>query len=104
MANSMFDDIGTNFTLSQIVSMARYVKDYQLVDTAGFPFTKSSANMGGSLGSVVVPCTLEDNVRALHAYLFNNEEVTLSQDVLDISNEIESMTGLDSEDAIDYGY
>jgi LCP family protein required for cell wall assembly len=104
MANSMFDDIGTNFTLSQIVSMARYVKDYQLVDTAGFPFTKSSANMGGSLGSVVVPCTLEDNVRALHAYLFNNEEATLSQDVLDISNEIENMTGLDSEDAIDYGY
>jgi LCP family protein required for cell wall assembly len=104
LANSMFDDIGTNFTLSQILSLARYVNDYTLADTVGFPFNKSTAQLGGALGDVVVPCTLADNVTALHSYLFDNEEVVLSNTVEDISDRIQTMTGYDSDDAVDYGY
>ena len=102
MANSMFDDVGTNFTLSQILGLARYVKNYQLVDAKGFPFDKRSGTYGGS--SLVVPCTLEDNVRTLHAYLYNNEDVKLSEEVKDISDAITRFTGLNSGDAVDYGY
>ncbi len=102
MADGMFDDIGTNFTLSQVMQLARYVKDYTLVDEKGFPFNKCTGSYGGS--SLVVPCTLEDNVKALHAYLYNNEDVSLSDEVLDISEGIYEFTGLSSEDAVDYGY
>lgn len=103
LAESMFDDIGTNFTLPQILSMARYVKDYQLADTVGFPFAKRAETFGG-IGDVVVPCTLEDNIKQLHAYLFGNEDVNVSEEALSISESIESYTGYHSDDAEDYGY
>lgn len=103
LGNGMFDDIGTNFTMSQALGMAKYVKDYTLVDEKGFPFDKATGSYG-SAGSLVVPCTLESNVRQLHQFLFNNEDVKLSEDVTSLSNQIENFTGLSESDAVDYGY
>ncbi len=103
VADAAFDDVGTNFTLNQILSLAKYVKDYQLVDTAGFPFYKNSEHrLEGT--SVVCPCTLESNVRQLHAFLYNNPEVKLSDVVVSTSKDIENLMGLGEEDALDYGY
>ena len=79
------------------------MKDYELVGTAGFPFAKRTGTFG-SQGSMVVPCTLEDNVKFLHAYLFGNEDVQLSDDVIKISDDIVNFTGYTNEDALDYGY
>lgn len=103
VADAAFDDVGTNFTLNQILSLARYVKDYQLVDTTGFPFYKNSEHrLEGT--SVVCPCTLESNVRQLHAFLYNNPDVKLSDVVVSTSKDIENLMGLGEEDALDYGY
>ncbi|MCR5355576.1 MAG: LCP family protein, partial [Lachnospiraceae bacterium] len=103
VADAAFDDVGTNFTLNQILSLAKYVKDYQLVDTAGFPFYKNSEHrLEGT--SVVCPCTLESNVRQLHAFLYNNPDVKLSDVVVSTSKDIENLMGLGEEDALDYGY
>ena len=103
VADAAFDDVGTNFTLNQILSLAKYVKDYQLVDTAGFPFYKNSEHrLDGT--SVVCPCTLESNVRQLHAFLYNNPDVKLSDVVVSTSKDIENLMGLGEEDALDYGY
>ena len=96
-------DIGTNFTMTQIISMATSMKDYQLAGTAGFPFAKRTGNFG-SQGSLVVPCTLESNVKYLHAYLFGNEDAQLSDELVKISDDIVNFTGYTQDDALDYGF
>lgn len=103
LIDAVFDDIGTNFTMAQIVSLASSMKDYQLAGTAGFPFAKRTGNFG-SQGSLVVPCTLENNVKFLHAYLFGNEDVQLSEELQKISDDIVNYTGYTQEDALDYGF
>ena len=103
LVNAVFDDIGTNFKLNQIIKMASYVKDYKLAETRGFPFDMKTGNFG-SQGSLVVPCTLESNVKKLHADLFGNEDMEVSKEVSEISSKIQSFTGYGEGDALDYGY
>lgn len=104
LVNAVFDDVGTNMKLNQIIGMATKMKDYQLVETRGFPYTMKTSDFGGSLGSLVVPCTLESNVRELHKDLFGNEEMEVSKEVADISQQIQNFSGLGEGDALDYGY
>ena len=99
LVDAVFDDIGTNFTMTQIISMATSMKDYQLAGTAGFPFAKRTGNFG-SQGSLVVPCTLESNV----TYLFGNEDAQLSDELVKISDDIVNFTGYTQDDALDYGF
>ena len=103
LVDAVFDDIGTNLTMTQIISMATSMKDYQLAGTAGFPFAKRTGNFG-SQGSRVVPCTLESNVKYLHAYLFGNEDAQLSDELVKISDDIVNFTGYTQDDALDYGF
>ena len=103
MVNAVFDDIGTNFKLNQIIAMAAYVKDYKLVETHGFPYNMKTGSYGQQ-GSLVVPCTLESNVRQLHTDLFGNEEMEVSKEVSRISDEIQNFTGYGEDSAVDYGY
>ena len=103
LINAVFDDIGTNFKLSQLIEMAAYVKDYTLAETRGFPFDMKTGNFGQQ-GSLVVPCTLESNVKKLHADLFGNEEMEVSGELSEISSKIKSFTGYGEGDALDYGY
>lgn len=104
LIDAVFDDIGTNLKLNQIVGMAASLKDYSLAETRGFPFHMATHDFGGSQGSLVVPCTLAANVKELHAYLFGNESMQLSKDVENISEKIQGFTGYSENDAVDYGY
>lgn len=104
LVNAVFDDIGTNMKLNQIIGMASKMKDYKLVETRGFPYSMKTNDFGGSLGSLVVPCTLESNVKALHKDLFGNEDMEVSEEVSDISQQIQNFSGFGEGDALDYGY
>lgn len=103
LIDNVFDDIGTNFTLTQIVTMAASMSDYDLVSTSGFPYNKKTFD-GGSAGSLVVPCTLLSNVEQLHKELFGNEEFEPSTELQNISDDIINYTGYTEDDALDYGY
>lgn len=103
LIDNVFDDIGTNFTLTQIVTMAASMSDYDLVSTSGFPYNKKTFD-GGSAGSLVVPCTLLSNVEQLHKELFCNEEFEPSTELQNISDDIINYTGYTEDDALDYGY
>lgn len=103
LVNAVFDDIGTNLKLSQIIEMASYVKDYKLVETKGFPFDMKTGSFG-SQGSMNIPCTLESNVKKLHADLFGNEDMEVSSEVSKISSKIQNFSGYGEGDALDYGY
>ncbi|MBQ1749212.1 MAG: LytR family transcriptional regulator, partial [Lachnospiraceae bacterium] len=55
-------------------------------------------------GSVVVPCTLESNVKALYEYLYDETDYTPSDTVKSISKSVKQNSGLDEKDALNYGY
>lgn len=103
LINAVFDDIGTNMKLNQIIGMASKMKNYQLVETRGFPYAMKTGKYG-SQGDMVVPCTLESNVKELHKDLFGNEEMEVSKEVADISQQIQNFSGYGEGDALDYGY
>lgn len=99
IVNSVFDEILTTYSNSEIISMAAYLQSYELVETAGFPYYKNSGNVGKQ-GDCVIPCDLKDNVAALHEYLFKDETYTPSDKVIAISQKIVSKTGYNSDSAV----
>lgn len=103
LINAVFPYIKTSLSATELVSLAKEYKDYELVDTTGFPFEKRTATLK-SKGSVVVPTTLESNVSELYVYLFDDSEHTLSPTVQELSQEIEAVSGFDEDDTVDYGY
>lgn len=103
LINAIFPNIKTSMSASELISLAKQYKDYELVDTTGFPFSKRTATIK-SKGSVVVPTTLESNVRELYVYLFDDSEHEMSPTVTEISQQILSISGFDEDDAVDYGF
>lgn len=103
LIDEVFPSISTSFNLADILEMAPQMQNYQLVDTQGYPFDKYTGTYG-SKGSLVIPCTVESNVRKLHEFLFESELYTPSAELTDLSGEIEDFSGKDEEDALDYGY
>lgn len=96
--DSVLDDISTNFTAGEMVSLASQLMNYELADTTGFPFRLTSAKIGKK-GSVVVPCDLVTNVTDLHKYLFNDYNYTPSNTVTSYSQAIVTETGKGPDDA-----
>ncbi len=90
--DSVFEKIETNFTLTEILSYAKDFMDYQLTETAGFPFDKTTATLSG-IGSSVIPVTLESNVTQLHQFLFGEDGYVPSSVIYSISAGIVSKSG-----------
>lgn len=88
--DKVFSKVETNFTLTEILAYAKDVQKYKLADTIGFPEVKDTMDYEDA-GNVVVPSTLESNVRTLHQYLFGEDGYTPSSTLAAISSEIESI-------------
>lgn len=91
--NEVLPDVSTNYTNMQILSMASSMLSYELVGTAGYPFSKYGASLGGSKGDVVIPADAESNVRALHRYLYDDSSYVPSYTVSNYSSLIEQTYG-----------
>ncbi len=89
--NAVLDDISTDLTEMQMISMASQLLNYELAGTTGFPFELYVFD--ASRKYIVAPCDLEKNVRELHAYLFGDYDYTPSPTVLDLSRAIAEDTG-----------
>lgn len=90
--DAIFPLIATNYTNDELIAMAPQLLTYDIVDTTGFPFDKANATVKGK-GSCVVPVNLEENVKQLHEYLFGNADYQPSNEVTEISSQINSDTG-----------
>lgn len=101
--NDVFDEISTSYSNIQLLTLASSLMDYQLVDSAGFPFYKNTKSVG-KLGSCVIPCDLVANVDYLHQFLFGDEAYTPTSTVESISAEIVNRTGYTRDDADDRLY
>lgn len=92
-ANAVFNETYTSLDLTEIIEMLGNVGSYYISDTAGFP-QESNRTTGtiGSKGSCVIPLNLEDNVKWLHQFLFNDYEYEPSATVKECSEKIYSDT------------
>ena len=91
-----FPQVATNIGFNNIIAMAQSITDYTIVDTVGFPWARGDAIIG-KRGDVVVPTTLESNVRKLHEFLFNDTNYTPSDAVLRYSQKIKEDSKLYKE-------
>ena len=89
--DKVFPKIETNFTLKEILAYAKDAMKYQLADTTGFPEVKDTMDYEDA-GNVVVPLTLESNVKTLHQYLFGEDGYTPSSTLSAINSELESIS------------
>lgn len=103
LAETMLGYVSTSYTKAEIIALASDAMEYELVETTGFPMAKSTGTFG-SKGSVVVPCTLSDNVTELYKILYDEENYVPTQTVQDISTSIQSFTGYGAGNAVNYGY
>lgn len=93
--DKVFEQVSTSFSLKEALGLAAGVADYQLGETAGFPFGKQDDVRYKNCGSVVVAQGLAENVQELHTFLYpNEEEKPVSDTVQQISDDIAYLTGV----------
>lgn len=92
--DTVFPQVSTSFTLSELVSLASGVTKYNLGENTGFPIDKTDDTLE-DVGSIVIPVDLESNVQKLHEFLYPKEkDYTMSDTVKQISQEISYITGV----------
>lgn len=94
--DEVFDDISTNITPKQMLSLGSHALSYKMVDNSGFPFELKTKNMG-KRGDCVIPLDLETNVIELHEYLFGSDTYTPTDSVKEKSKQIINDTGYTKE-------
>ena len=79
--------------MTEILEYAKDAFDYELGETTGFPFDKTTDTLG-NVGSVVIPVTMESNVKQLHSFFYGeSDNYDVSYTVSDISAKIEKKAG-----------
>lgn len=100
ICNTVFDDISTSLTLTEIAGLVKDVQKYTIGTTSGFPFEMTGGQLADA-GDAVIPIGLEDDVVKLHEYLFDATDYKPSKTVQAISNAIIKRTGI-TEDTPSY--
>ena len=91
--NSAIDDIYTSLDSKDILDLLGNISNYRIVDEGGFPeeTMRDTGNIGAK-GSCVIPVNLESNVVWLHQFLFDDASYSVTSNVKEYSNKIESDT------------
>lgn len=93
--NAIFDndEIYTSLDVADILDILGDITKYEVVAQGGFPEeSRRTTGTIGSKGSCVVPVSLADNVQWLHEFLFEDEEYSPSDAVIEYSNRVEADT------------
>lgn len=90
--DEVFPSIRTSFSIAEILSYAKDFAEYSIGASSGFPFDKTTDTISG-LGSIVIPVTLEDNVKQLHDFLYGEKEYQPSSEVVSISAAVVNRVG-----------
>ncbi|MDD6326899.1 MAG: LCP family protein [Lachnospiraceae bacterium] len=93
MIDDIFPNICTSLSESQMIDLAASIKEYELSSTVGFPFAWAPVDHA-TKGSIIVPADLEQNVSALHEYLFGTADYVPTQHVRDICAVVRAETGV----------
>ena len=98
MIDVLLPTVKTSFSVNEILSYAKDFTKYKMGESLGFPFDKTTSTISG-LGSIVIPVTLEDNVKQLHEFLYGENEYSPSGEVSKTSASIVSKVG--QKEAVD---
>lgn len=92
IVNQVLPQTLTSLDSLEVLSLAKDVFSYEIVDTQGFPFDTYGTKIRGVYYGV--PRTLERNVIQAHDYLFDTKDFVPSSTVKEISNKIINYTGI----------
>ena len=98
LIDAVFPKIQTDLTQKDMVSMATAMIGYDMANSGGFPYDRTTDTPSKSVGSVVIPCDLESNVKQLHKQLFGTEDYEPSATVMEY-NDFLINQGYTKEDA-----
>ena len=87
IADSVFPQIATNFSFTEILNYAKDFQKYKVGETLGFPNTRYSKMLSG-VGSTEIADTLASNVAEVHQFLFGDTDYQVSGTVKGIDDEI----------------
>lgn len=99
LVDTVFPEIRTSMSAGTMISMASSMLKYDMGDSYGFPFDRTTMQHR-TKGDIVVPCTLETNVIMLHEILYGKEDYEPSQVVQDYSDWIVNDTGKTADKAM----
>lgn len=89
MIDTIFPQVATNLSKMEILSLAKDVLSYDIVDQTGFPFDKDAHTY--KKVSYVFPKNLAANTAKLHEFLFGITDYTPSATVQEYSDYIEKI-------------
>lgn len=97
--DQVLPQVSTNLSASDFMGIAANAVKYQLGEMKGFPFdVTTSENVIGLEGSYVVAIGFADNVKQLHAFLFDKNTYQPSEKVQSIDSDIIYLTGINGND------
>ena len=93
--DNVLPNVSTSLDIDEMVAVLSEVTQYNIVGKDGFPFEqyRATGNLGGNVGSAVIPVDLQTNVEELHRFLFNATDYELSSEVQSYSQKISADTG-----------
>ncbi|ETP72888.1 cell envelope-related function transcriptional attenuator [Lachnospiraceae bacterium JC7] len=93
-AMTVMSEVKTSIGLDDVMDMAKNVKNYNIQNAVGFPFSRDTTLVGRM--DVVVPATLASNVLQLHPFLYGDDAAnfSLNDTVKKISAHIQEKTGI----------
>ena len=92
VASYVFPEVSTSMGLSDVTTLARNVRKYNLAETSGFPFARTTKKIRKM--DCVIPATLSSNVAELHQFLYGTENYQPSETVKTISAHISEISGV----------
>lgn len=85
--DSVFPQVSTNFTLTEMIAYAKDFKKYSIGESKGFP-EDNTTDMLNVVGSVVIPTSLSASVEDVHRFLFGDDGYQASSNILAIEGGI----------------
>ena len=93
LANTVLDEVSTNISASEIIGLLSQVASFEIEDTTGWPFDGGIRGYQPDAVWYGAPVNLENQVKLLHEYLFDEEEYEVSETVKEISDDLIKKTG-----------
>lgn len=91
--DSLIDDLMpefmTNLSNSDIILLGMKVMDFNITGSAGFPYDVTTGYLAGTVTSYVFPTKWLDNVKEMHAELFDQTDYVPSDTVVEIANQLD---------------
>ena len=85
--DTVFPEISTNLTMSEILKYVSNLTKFQIVDNSGFPFKKDSATLSGR-GSCAFSLDFVEDVKMLHEFLFGVTDFEPSDSVREVASDV----------------